>query len=144
VERRECQGTAPSATEARGLTYHSRGRFPRPYQSRPLEGKLCRTSRGRRQPAAPAPLLDRPVWVDLEAFWGPPDVGIADAGDPVPGGLPVATGRVPGLLKRWVRSTDGRWFGRVNFKITDKYGAEVAEHVSELVPASALRPREPR
>jgi hypothetical protein len=94
--------------------------------------------------AAPEPPLDRPVWVDLEAFWGPPDDGIAGPDDPVPGGLPVATDRVPGLLKRWVRSTDGRWFGRVNFKITDKYGAEVAEHVSELVPASALRPREPR
>jgi hypothetical protein len=68
------------------------------------------------------------VWVDLGAFWGPP------------GGLLVATGRVPGLLKRWARATDGRWFGRVNFTITDKYGT-VAEHVSVLVPAHALRPR---
>jgi hypothetical protein len=48
--------------------------------------------------AAPEPPLDRPVWVDLEAFWGPPDDDIAGADDPVPGGLPVATGRVPGLL----------------------------------------------
>jgi hypothetical protein len=30
---------------------------------------------------------------------------------------------------------------RVNFKIADPYGAEVAEHVSVLVPAHALRPR---
>jgi hypothetical protein len=52
----------------------------------------------------------------------------------------VATGRVPGLLKRWARSTDGRWFGRLNFKIADSYGA-VAEHVSVLVPAHVLRPR---
>jgi hypothetical protein len=88
----------------------------------------------------PAP-QDRPVWVDLDAFWGPPGDGIPGASDPPPGGLMVATGRVPGLLKRWVRSTDGRWFGRVDFEITDKYGAEVAEHVSVLVPAHALKPR---
>lgn len=89
----------------------------------------------------PGTALDRPVWVDLEAFWGPRDGGTAGAHDPVPGGLVVATGRVPGLLKRWARSTDGRWFGRVNFTITVAYGAEVAEHVSVLVPAHALRPR---
>jgi hypothetical protein len=80
------------------------------------------------------------VWIDLEAWWGPPDSPDPIA-DPVPGGLMVATGRVPGLLKRWTRSTDGRWFGKVNFTITDKYGAEVAEHVSVLVPAHALKPR---
>lgn len=57
--------------------------------------------------AVPEPALDRPVWVDLEAFWGPPDDGTAGADDPVPGGLVVATGRVPGLLKRWARSTGG-------------------------------------
>jgi hypothetical protein len=92
--------------------------------------------------ASPEPPLDRSVWVDLEAFWGPPDDGTTEADDPVPGGLVVATGRVPGLLKRWARSTDGRWFGRVNFKITDSYGAEVAEHVSVLVPAHTLQPRD--
>lgn len=91
--------------------------------------------------AAPVPPLDRPVWVDLDAFWGPAGDGIPGVAEPVPGGLLVATGRVPGLLKRWARSTDGRWFGRVNFKITDKYGAEMAEHVSVLVPAHALQPR---
>jgi hypothetical protein len=52
----------------------------------------------------------------------------------------TVTGRVPGLLKRRARSTDGRWFGRVNFKITDSYGAEVAEHVS--VPVPPLQPRD--
>lgn len=91
--------------------------------------------------AAPPPALDQPVWVDLDALWGPPGDGIPGVGDPVPGGLMVATGRVPGVLKRWARATDGRWFGRVNFKIADKYGAEIAEHVSVLVPAHALRPR---
>jgi hypothetical protein len=60
----------------------------------------------------------------------------------VPGGLPVATGRVPGLLKRWARSTDGHWFVRVNFKITDKYGAEVAEPPWGVEPQTyALRVR---
>lgn len=53
----------------------------------------------------------------------------------------VANGRVAGVLKRWARATDGRWFGRVNFTITDKCGAEVAEHVSVPVPAHALSPR---
>jgi hypothetical protein len=91
--------------------------------------------------AKPDPPLDLPVWVDLDGFWGPPGDGIPGAADPVPGGLIVATGRVPGLLKRWTRSTDGRRFGRVNFKITDRYGAEMTEHVSVLVPAHALRPR---
>lgn len=91
--------------------------------------------------ARPDPPLDQPVWVDLDAFWGPAGDGIPGADDPVPGGLIVATGRVPGLLKRWTRSVDGRWFGRVDFKVTDKYGAEMAEHVRVLVPAHALRPR---
>jgi hypothetical protein len=91
--------------------------------------------------ATPPPPLDKPVWIDLEAWWGPPGDGIPGVDDPVPSGLIVATGRVPGLLKRWARATDGRWFGRVDFKITDKNGAEMAEHVSVLVPAHALRPR---
>jgi hypothetical protein len=91
--------------------------------------------------ATPPPPLDKPVWVDLEAFWGPAGDGISGVDDPVPGGLILATGRVPGVLKRWTRSTDGRWFGRVDFTITDKYGAEVAEHVAVLVPAHALQLR---
>jgi hypothetical protein len=90
--------------------------------------------------AAPPPPLDRPVWVDLDAYWGPPGDGLPGDPDPVPGGVMVATGRVPGLLKRWARSTDGRWFGRVDFKVTDRYGAEVAEHSGVLVPASVLTP----
>jgi hypothetical protein len=60
----------------------------------------------------------------------------------VPGGLLVATDRVPGLLKRWTRAVDGRWFARVNFTLCDAYGAVVAEHLAFLVPASALTPRD--
>jgi hypothetical protein len=59
---------------------------------------------------APPPPLDRPVWVHLDLLYGPPDSPDPIA-DPVPGGLLVATGRVPGLLKRWTRAVDGRWFG---------------------------------
>jgi hypothetical protein len=90
--------------------------------------------------AVPPP-LDRPVWVHLDRLYGPPDSPDPIA-DPVPGGLLVATGRVPGLLKRWTRAVDGRWFGRVNFAVCDAYGAVVAEHLAVLVPASALTPEE--
>jgi hypothetical protein len=95
--------------------------------------------------AVPPPPLDRPVWVHLDRLYGPPDSPDPIA-EPVPGGLLVATGRVPGLLKRWTRAVDGRWFGRVNFTVCDAYGAVVAEHLAVLVPASALTERhsEPR
>jgi hypothetical protein len=90
--------------------------------------------------------LDRPVWVDLDQLYGPPDDAVAGADDPPPGGLPKATGRVPGLLKWWTRAVDGRWFGKVDFVVCDAYGAVVAEHRSALLPAAALAPRseEPR
>ena len=91
--------------------------------------------------SAPPPPLDRPVWVHLDRLYGPPDSPGAVA-DPAPGGYLVATGRVPGLLKRWARALDGRWFGRVNFTVCDAYGAVVAEHLAVLVPAAALTPRE--
>ncbi|TQM06303.1 hypothetical protein FB558_6553 [Pseudonocardia kunmingensis] len=81
------------------------------------------------------------MWVHLDRFYGRPDSpGAID--DPVPGGLLVADARVPGLLKRWARAVDGRWFGRVNFTVCDAYGAVVAEHLAVLVPAAALSPRE--
>ena len=90
---------------------------------------------------ATPPPLDKPVWIDLDPFWPPDEPITGPVADPVPGGLVKATGRVPGVLKRRARSTDGRWLGRVDFTITDAYGTEVAEHVSVLVPAHALRPR---
>lgn len=60
---------------------------------------------------APVPPLDRPVWVDLDTFYGKPGEDLAGFDDPPPGGYLKATGRVPGLLKRWTRAVDGRWFG---------------------------------
>ena len=86
--------------------------------------------------------LDRPVWVDLDRFYGSPGETAAGADDPPPGGLLVATGRIPGLLKWWARAVDGRWFGKVNFAVCDSYGAVVAEHRDALVPATALSPRD--
>jgi hypothetical protein len=62
--------------------------------------------------AVPPPPLDRPVWVDLDRLYGEPDGATAVvADDPPPGGYLKASGRVPGLLKRWARAVDGRWFG---------------------------------
>jgi hypothetical protein len=92
--------------------------------------------------SAPPPPLDRPVWVHLDRLYGPPESPGDAIADPVPGGLLVATGRVPGLLKRWTRAVDGRWFGRVNFAVCDAYGAVMAEHLAVLVPAAALSPRD--
>ena len=95
---------------------------------------------------APPPALDRPVWVDLDPFYGEPDDGVAGADDPPPGGYLKATGRVPGVLKRWKRAVDGRWFGRVDFSVCDSYGAVQVRHEGALVPAAALslRATEPR
>jgi hypothetical protein len=42
------------------------------------------------------------VWVHLDVLYGLPESADPIA-DPAPGGLLVATGRVPGLLKRWTR-----------------------------------------
>jgi hypothetical protein len=92
--------------------------------------------------AVPPPPLDRPVWVDPDRLYGEPDEGIAGVDDPPPGGYLKATGRVPGLLKRWARAVDGRWFGRVDFSVCDSYGAVQARHESVLVPAAALSLRE--
>jgi hypothetical protein len=80
--------------------------------------------------------------VDLDRLYGQPDESTAGVDDPPPGGYLKATGRVPGLLKRWTRALDGRWFSRVNFSVCDAYGAVVAEHLAVLVPAAALSPRE--
>jgi hypothetical protein len=82
------------------------------------------------------------VWVDLTKLYGEPEQPDAGVDQPVPGGLLEVTCRVPGLLKRWRRSTDGRWFGRVNFAVCDTYGAVQVRHEDVLVPANALSPRE--
>jgi hypothetical protein len=60
---------------------------------------------------APTPPLDRPVWVHLDRLYGPPDESAAGVVDPAPDGWLQVDTQVPGLMKRWKRSTDGRWFG---------------------------------
>ncbi|WP_219418668.1 hypothetical protein [Pseudonocardia nigra] len=95
---------------------------------------------------APPPPLDRPVWVDLSAFYGEPDDPAAYPDDRPPGGLLKPSGRIPGVLRWWLRGVDGRWFGKVSFAVCDAYGAVVAEQRDVIVPAAALSPRvaEPR
>jgi hypothetical protein len=90
---------------------------------------------------APPPPLDRPVWVDLDRFYGDPDPTTTGFEGTPPGGYLKATGRVPGTLKRWTRAVDGRWFGRVDFSVCDAYGAVQVRHEATLVPAAALSPR---
>jgi hypothetical protein len=84
------------------------------------------------------------MWVDLDMLYGEPDPEVAGVDDPdrPPGHVIKATGRVPGLLKWWVRAVDGRWFGKVNFSVCDSYGAIMVRHDQALVPAAALSPAE--
>jgi hypothetical protein len=83
--------------------------------------------------AVPPRPLDRPVWVVLDRLHGEPDETRAGVDDPPPGGYLKATGRVPGLLKRWARAVDGRWFGRVDFSVCDSCGFPAAAVVAMAV-----------
>lgn len=94
------------------------------------------------RPIPAEPLLDQPVWVDLEILFGPPPSDATARPDAERiRGLRV-TGRVPGVLARWGRSSDGRWIGIVTFTVEDQYGASVVRHERVAVPATALAPRE--
>jgi hypothetical protein len=46
--------------------------------------------------------LDRRVWVDLDRLYGPPPANPPPRGE----GL-VLSGKVPGMLKSWIRALDG-------------------------------------
>lgn len=93
-------------------------------------------------PTPPPPQsLDRPVWVDLDRLYGEPGKSLEIDGQ-LPAGLLVATGRVPGLLKRWIRAVDGRWFGLVDFALCDAYGAVQARVERAPVPGAVLSIRE--
>jgi hypothetical protein len=81
------------------------------------------------------------VWVDLEAFYGPDGGSIED---PAPGFVLKPAGKVPGTLRWWKRSLDGRWFGVVHFSVTDAYGAIIQRQTDVLVPSAALSPRSER
>ncbi len=81
----------------------------------------------------------RAVWIDLDvAFPLPTDHRRRVVAD----GL-VLTGRVPGMLKRWVRGSRGEWFGVVWAPICDGAGDVRLTLDDHLVPAAALRPRLP-
>lgn len=75
------------------------------------------------------------VLVSLDALF-PTDHPILDRD-----GL-VLTGWTPGVLHRWLRSSTGGWIGVVTILIaTTNNGTFKAD--DQLVPAEALRPRDP-
>ncbi len=76
----------------------------------------------------------RAVWVDLDVAF-PLSTGhrrrvVADGLD--------LTGRVPGMLKRWVRGSRGEWYGVVWVPIRDGAGERRLTLDDQLVPAAAL------
>jgi hypothetical protein len=83
------------------------------------------------------PVHARAVWIDLDiAFplpFGHRRRVIAD-------GLHL-TGRVPGMLKRWVRGSRGEWYGVVWLPLRDGADDPRLTLDDQLVPAAALSPR---
>ncbi len=81
----------------------------------------------------------RPVWIDLDVAFPLPrghrHRTIAD-------GLELS-GRVPGMLKRWVRGSQGEWLGLVYVQLRDGAGDIRLTLDDQLVPAAALSPRRP-
>jgi hypothetical protein len=81
----------------------------------------------------------RPVWIDLDvAFPLPRD----HPHRVIAGGLELS-GRVPGMLKRWIRGSQGEWLGLVYVQLRDGAGDVRLTLDDQLVPAAALRPRQP-
>ena len=79
----------------------------------------------------------RAVWIDLDvAFPLPPD----HRRRVIPDGLEL-TGRVPGMLKRWVRGSRGEWYGVVWVLISDGAGDVRLTLDDQLVASAALTPR---
>jgi hypothetical protein len=97
----------------------------------------------------------RPVWVHLpRAHPAPaPDAEPDTTGGRVrlAAGVPAGQhgqldlgGEVIGWLHHWERSTSGAWFGAVDYSIPLRGDFRPAKHVTlGLVPALALRPRDP-
>jgi hypothetical protein len=95
------------------------------------------------------------VWVDLpRAHPTPPtdaQPDVADAHVRLSAGVPAGQhgrldlrGEVIGWLHHWERSTDGAWFGVVDYSIPLRGDFRPAKHVTlGPVPADALRPRDP-
>lgn len=88
----------------------------------------------------PAPTSSaRCVWVHLDLLWQRPGRGerrmVVDGLD--------ATGRVPGMLLGWLRTSDGLWLGEVHVEIGYIDGRRHREIWNkQLIPAWALSPRE--
>ncbi|HEU0087041.1 MAG TPA: hypothetical protein VFQ77_05250 [Pseudonocardiaceae bacterium] len=79
----------------------------------------------------------RAVWVDLDvAFPVPANHRRRVVAD----GLEF-TGRVPGMLKRWVRGSRGEWYGLVYLPVCDGAGEVRLVLDDQLVPAAALSRR---
>ena len=82
----------------------------------------------------------REVWVDLDVAFPLP---AGHRRRVVAEGLDV-TGRLPGMLKRWVRGSRGEWYGLVWLPIRDGAGDLRLTLDDQLIPAAALRPRAAR
>jgi hypothetical protein len=79
----------------------------------------------------------RAVWIDLDvAFPLPADHRRRVVADGI-----ELTGRVPGMLKRWIRGSRGEWYGVVWVPISDGAGDVRLTLDDQVVPAAALSPR---
>ena len=79
----------------------------------------------------------RAVWIDLDVVFPlPADHRRRFVAD----GLAL-TGRVPGMLKRWIRGSRGEWCGVVWVPLCDGAGDVRLTLDDQLVPAAALSPR---
>ena len=81
----------------------------------------------------------RAVWIDLDIAFPLP---AGHRHRVVAEGLAL-TGRVPGLLKRWVRGSRGEWYGVVWAPISDGAGDVRLTLDDQLIPATALSERVP-
>lgn len=79
----------------------------------------------------------RPVWVDLDIAFPLP---AGHRRRVVAHGLDLR-GRVPGMLKRWVRGGRGEWLGLVYLQLRDGAGDERLVLDEQLVTSAALSPR---
>jgi hypothetical protein len=86
------------------------------------------------------PYVDLPVWVDLDALYGPAPADV----EPRPGGwlrdALVLTGTVPGLLRQWGCAVDGRRIGLVDDTVRDISGATTVRHTSASCPNRRYAP----
>jgi hypothetical protein len=80
----------------------------------------------------------RAVWIDLDLAFPLP---AGHRRRVVADGLNLS-GRVPGMLKRWVRGSRGEWYGLVWVPLRDGAGDTRLALDDQLVPAAALRPRQ--